>query len=441
MNRELSTQVNNMNRQLPTFDSAENYIFDRELSDYAHPKLLRYVTDEYIRDVKAKRKTIDGFLTALNKLNDREAKSLLYIKNSLENNSWKNLDFDSHDCRNLLITYLQEHPDPLNEYNHLIRCKIQNHLPDMYLGWFEKDLRCSLFLANMISDSLQGYTFKGKHELIAEVYNFFKYYIYIFNDVHYQNLPFYKWSNEEREGDWRVVYINNTKSVYLKNRTKEKDMKWIDSSDSEQIEWAYNYLARDNRSHIMLEDMFFPETISEKYELIISSLDIISNVETSVDSVAKTQKRFSPRGKVLHDMKRAWDGRKGYAKNSLPNDDISVKVYKKNLEKLSVLLEADKTTHNQLVNRLIEEAYEANLVEESNSKLVEKGPSEQARAFEVSTDSELVNTVTEDSILTKYDEPDNIDTDTEELIKPFDKKCHSLVTTYLFKRKTYIRIC
>ena len=50
-------------------------------------------------------------------------------------------------------------------------------------------------------------------------------------------------------------------------------------------------------------------------------------------------------------------------------------LFRSNLEKLSVLLEADKTTRNQLVNRLIEEAYEANLIEENNSELVEKGPS------------------------------------------------------------------
>ena len=120
MSRELSPRVDNVSRRPTNFDSSENIIFDEASVSYAHSKLLRYVTDEYIKDVRLNRKSIESFYTALRKLDSHDAKSLLYMSNYLENKSWENINFDNDDYKNLLIEYLKSRRNPLSAFNELI---------------------------------------------------------------------------------------------------------------------------------------------------------------------------------------------------------------------------------------------------------------------------------------------------------------------------------
>ena len=205
---------------------------------------------------------------------------MLYVKNFLENKSWENISFDSDDYKNLLIDYLRNHQAPLQEYNDLIYYKIENYLPEDYLGWFKNDLRSSIFLASLVEGSLEREAFKGRSELIAEISDYLRYDIYMFNTYYSQYLPNYERIVRKR-GEWRTVYLLSVKSIYLKNRTNEKDMEWLKVSNKEQIEWAYNYLNNVKRPYIILRDIFFPDCVRDKYDLIFASLDSLSNRENS----------------------------------------------------------------------------------------------------------------------------------------------------------------
>lgn len=358
-----------VSREVTTFANSGGGIFDEALDASSYSKLLAFLTDEQIKDIKYNRKSIEVFLNALNKLNSHDAKSLLYIKNFLLDKKWENIALDKDDYKNLLIEHLKSCTDPLKSFNDLIRYKIKHHVPEDYLEWFKNDLRCSLFLAHLVIDSIEDNSYKGRDELLKEITDYVRYDIHMFNFYYYNNLPQYLYGSD-RLGEWKTVHLLNVKSIYLKNRTEDKALKWIDRYNEEQINWIYKYLSKKSDQYILLKGIFHPESTEDKYQLILASLDMLSNVE-SVTTGTKNRKGFSLRKYVLFSMKNAWDGKQLYAIKVSSSEELNVKIYKKNIEKLKFLLDENDLNANKFINKLIEESYELanNIGSENNNTL------------------------------------------------------------------------
>lgn len=362
MNTALSTQVHNVYPAQPVFVDNPNPVFDQATGQYIYSKILRFVADEYIRDVKNHKRTIDDFHKELSKIGESDAKSLLYIKNYLQGRSWENISFDGDDYANQLIFHLKYSDNPLEEFNNLVRYKIDHILPETYLDWFKNDLRCSLFLAHLINHLIVDKAYKGRRELIEAVADFLRYNIYMFNNEHIKNLPNYS-SEVQAKGDRRTAYIESVKSIYLKNRTENFD--WIDPKNDQMIDWSYKYLSGKGREHIILKGIFFPENTQEKYELILASLDVLSNIDDP--SIGPENKKgFSLRAYVLFSMEKAWRGRKQYAKDKTSSENDSVKIYKPNIPKLEALMAYSGFSLRQLVNNSIEQMYDRLIVEKTD---------------------------------------------------------------------------
>ncbi|MGP5632200.1 hypothetical protein, partial [Psychrobacter celer] len=135
--------------------------------------------------------------------------------------------------------------------------------------------------------------------------------------------------------------------------TENKELKWLDASNHEQIEWACDYLEKNK--YTILKGVFFPETIEEKYELILASLDRLSNIESD-DIGTEKNKGYSLRSYVLFSIKKAWDGQKQYDAKRKTNDGI-INIYKKNQERLDELAKKNNVTANKLINKYIEDAH------------------------------------------------------------------------------------
>lgn len=207
-------------------------------------------------------------------------------------------------------------------------------------------------------------------EFTNAVSDFIRYNIYLFNSEY--TIPKYKSKRYIRPVDEKVRRILLIKSTYLINRVTDEEVKWIDSSNADQIEQIYNYLNKekikgenaneqlDQESHkekpnyIALKNVFFPQNTQEKYELILASLDTLSNID---DPVFKTTKEnvFSERGYVLYSLKNAIKAKKSYSAQNTINDNTSVKIYKKNYAKLHKLASDDGLTISKFINKLIEE--------------------------------------------------------------------------------------
>ena len=339
-----------MDRQLTRLPDNQNYPFDQASMIYSQSQFLKLMTDEHIKDVKQGRRDIEDFYKDLQKLSSADARSLLYIDNHLLGKGQENITYDDDDYKNLLISQLKSYIGSMDRYNFLVNYKAKNVLPHSYLDWFKNDLRCSLFLMSLIQSAVSDYVYKGKKELITGISNLLRYHISILNCTSY-NLDY----KDEilRDGDWNTVFLLSIKSTYLKGRTEDKELKWLDASNHEQIEWAYDYLEKNK--YTILKGVFFPETIEEKYELILASLDRLSNIESD-DIGTEKNKGYSPRSYVLFSIKKAWDGQKQYDSKSKTSDGI-IKIYKKNQAKLDELAKKDNITANKLINKYIEDAY------------------------------------------------------------------------------------
>ncbi|GAF52830.1 hypothetical protein [Psychrobacter sp. JCM 18900] len=224
-------------------------------------------------------------------------------------------------------------------------------MPESYLGWFKNDLRCSIFLMSLIQNLVNNEAYKGRKELTTGTTNFLRYHISVFN--HHASDFGYKEKIFE-DGDWKVTVLRSIKATYLRGRTENKELKWLDVSNHEQIEWAYDYLEKNK--HTILKGVFFPETIEEKYELILASLDRLSNIESD-DIGTEKNKGYSPRSYVLFSIKKAWDGQKQYDSKSKKNDGI-IKIYKKNQAKLDKLIAFSGFTAQKMINNAIEQIYD-----------------------------------------------------------------------------------
>lgn len=354
MNTALSTQVHNVYPANPVFVDNPNPVFDPATGQYIFSKIIRFVADEYIRDVKNEKRSIEDFNKALSKIGESDAKSLLYISNIFQGRSWENISFDGDDYANQLIFHLKHCDNPLEQFNNLVRYKIDNILPETYLEWFKNDLRCSLFLAHLINHLIVDEAYKGRKELIQAVADFLRYNIYMFYKEYEENLPNYSLILQ-RFGDRRTVSIELVKSIYLKNRTENFD--WIDPNNDQMIDWSYKYLCGKGREYIILKGIFFPENTQEKYELILASLDVLSNVDDPSIGT-KNKKGFSLRAYVLFSMEKAWRSQKQYANENPSSENDSVKIYKQNIPKLEALMAYSGLTLKQMVNNSIEQMYD-----------------------------------------------------------------------------------
>ena len=339
-----------MDGQLTRLPDNRNYPFDQASMLYSQSQFLRLITDEYIKDIKSGKRRIEDFYKSLKKLSTGDARSLLYISNYLSNKSFENINYDDDDYKNLLIIQLKDWHMPIERYNFLIEFKAKNILPEDYLEWFKNDLRCSLFLMSLIQNVVSNAAYKGGKELTARTTNFIKYHIAVFN---HHAADFVDREIIATDGDLKVKILLSVKATYLKGRTENKELKWLDVSNHEQIEWACDYLEKNK--YIILKNVFFPETIEEKYELILASLDRLSNIESD-DIGTEKNKGYSLRSYVLFSIRNAWDGLKQYDAKRKTNDGI-INIYKRNQERLDELAKKNNVTANKLINKYIEDAH------------------------------------------------------------------------------------
>ena len=363
-------EIEIVSRQPKTYDSEGHIVNDPSINNYAKSQLYRLEIDFVIDEIRNGRKLVKDFYRSLDLMSVSDAKALLYIDNDDVGESRLNLNYDDHDFINLLREYLQGYEDPISRYNELIYLKVKDNLPEDYLEWFKDDLRCSVFLASLVERQFAGCAYKGRLEFISAVSDFIRYDIYLFNNKY--TIPKYKSKRYVSLLDEKVRSILLIKSTYLINRVTDEEVKWIDSSNADQIEQIYNYLnkekvegensngrldqesRKEKPNYIALKNIFFPQNTQEKYELILASLDALSNIDYPAFKTTK-ENSFSERGYVLYSLRNAIKAKKSYSAQNTNNDNTSVKIYKKNYAKLHKLASDDGLTINKFINKLIEE--------------------------------------------------------------------------------------
>ena len=337
-------------------DNIKLAVFDPPSVKYFGTQRLSYVSKEFISKARTQKSLYKDFFSIIKSMSKDEAKSLLLIRMFLLNGDWDLPRVSGTDYPTFLAEYLRGCKLPLEVFNEIIYHKLNYCVPDTYLNWFEKDLRSTLFLAFLARDQLHKNTFKGKIDLINNVTETLRYEIHIFNRNYSKKLPEYSWYRDIH-GDAKIAHIKFVKDLYLKNRTAENDISWIDPSNKKQIDWMHNYLDDKKFGGIILGRIFFPESTNEKYQQILASLDLLSNVPNEKVGT-RDNKGYSPRDYVISSMRNAWRTQLNYDKSKPLTKERYVKILKKNYEMLDKIIEETKSTDIKIVNSYLSDNHD-----------------------------------------------------------------------------------
>ena len=323
----------------------------------------KFNTDLYFYHLNQNWKNSEDFYKTIGRFNEEECKSLVFAHNMYLGNLSANIDLDKGAFKSILLSIFESQQYPIPYFHELMRFKINNQLPDSLLNWIKDDLRSALHIAYLVQGILYNKTMVGGNELVAHILNYLKYEIIHFNYIPLI-LPYY--ANHVDVNSYPLIgTIETVKSNYFRNRT-DREIKWLKDDDSNQIEWAYNYLSSDKRDYLVLQNIFIPTSLEDKYNLILASLDVLSNVEYTYETYTQdinindstidleSIAEISYRAKIIENMKDAWN--KFSASNK--NEDLSeVKIYKKNQDQLDSIMKIRGTTATKIINQLVEDDY------------------------------------------------------------------------------------
>ena len=330
---------------------------------YHLAKQYKFNTDLHFYHLNQSWKNHEDFYNTIGRFNEDDCKSLVFAHNMYLGYLSTNIEFDKGAFKSTLISIFKSQPYPIQHFHELMQFKTNNQLPDSSLNWIKGDLRSALHIAYLVQDFFYNKTMVGGTELVAHISNYLKYEIMHFNSIPL-TLPHYE--NYVVENNHPLIWrIETIKSSYFRNRT-DKEIKWLKSDDSDQIEWAYKYLSSDKRDYLILQNTFIPFSLEDKYNLILASLDVLSNAKYTYETVTKNINISDPkidlesipeisyRAKIIENMKDAWN--KFSASNK--NEDLSeVKIYKKNQDQLDSIMKAKGTTANKVISQIIENEY------------------------------------------------------------------------------------
>ena len=348
-------------------ENLDQVALQNQPNPYLQTQLNKLMTDQFISDVKQGRRSYDDFYKEIRSLSDEECRGLVYVHNVMYGNSDINIDLDISAYRAILTSEFKKLQFPIEHYNSLVMYKINSHLPEVNLKWLKDDLRSAIFMYYVVSGQEKIKALIGGEDLVNNVVRYFKYEILSFNlKLLLFTLP--QWSKEYIVDNTILVgHFESIKAYYLRNRMTPKDIGWLDSNDSVQINWAYEYITDEKRYCIILHDTFFPISDRDKYNLILASLDILDNTRYEgfdfinndiVVNLKKTESKtlgLSERDRILNTMKNAWDKYSSSNRNESGNE---VKINQKNKDKLEALSSADSTSSEKFLNRMIVEIHD-----------------------------------------------------------------------------------
>lgn len=359
---------NSSNANVIKSDDQSNFKLINEVLNkadaYDLAKQLKFNTDSDIYYQNRDREELDNFFKVIERLNHAECESLVFAHNMYEKNSSANIETTELASKSQLLNILKSKRYPIKYLNHLMDFQTKNQLQDSLLKWLKEDLRNALHIAYLIRDTLCDKALVGDKELINYILKYLKYEVIRFNKT---DIDFPNYANDVNYDEHQLIgKIEGVKTYYFRNRA-DREIKWLNGDDSNQIEWAYNYLSSEKRDYLLLQNIFIPSSLQDKYNLILASLDILSNVDYTYEAL--TQKidisdptidlesisKISYRVKIIENMKDAWA--KFSASNK--NEDLSdVKIYKKNQDQLESIMKTKGTIAvNKVISQLIEDEY------------------------------------------------------------------------------------
>lgn len=304
--------------------------------------------------------------SSLSKLNSRQLYILVYEMhlNRIDIIVNNNLDY--------LINKIQMLEWDARELNGYIGKCISLVIEDRYIGWLEKDLRAAIWFdcywykhrgkmgieefslyADFETDFLKSFDASRllseqeiTHKLRKTRINhlFTKYTFRYATRENYPKLrPTRLMNDNSRQNKIKVNFMISAKKRYFLDSASKKDLKWLDSDNEQQIDWAINYL--EALDLLLRPYLFIANDSRDCYHQVCASIDAFSisrnSLERNNEIVTLSQKGFIDR------MKNAWYqviSRSKSTKMFIDKPSLN-KTYQKKLQKLCDNYDVDSSTY------------------------------------------------------------------------------------------------
>ena len=292
----------------------------------------------------------DEIYKTVKKLDVDTVKQFLLYESIIDGSSRFFINFDESDAYNYLTNKLIRLDKPYDKLDYLALLKSEISIPNSFLDWFSDDLRAGLNLASRISLSTFGNCYYGELEFLYWIKSVIKVSILTMSGDEKITIKIDIVENSIEKSIDNLMFM---KMHYLKNRTKTD---WLNEKDTEQVKCAYNYLSE--RKIILFDGVFFPKTISDEYNLVLASIDVLPNTikEHTVPNGAN-KLNFTRRELLVYKMCRAWDSILGTRKRAEQKSKRVISVNQSNFESLLKLSTHYKLTPTKMLNKLIEDQY------------------------------------------------------------------------------------
>lgn len=304
--------------------------------------------------------------TILSKLTSRQLYILVYEMHL------NNIDIVINDNLDYIINKIQVLEWNALQLNKYIEQCISLVIEDRYIDWIEKDLRAAIWFdkywsyhryrmgierfslyTDFESDFLRSFDacrLLGRQETANKLMNDQRKLILaklIFRDVLPEKPPEPKSSrhadNKSRQNKIKIDFIISAKNRYFLESASKKDLKWLDSKNEQQIDWAINYLEALNL--LLKPHLFIASNSRDYYDQVCASIDAFSilrnNLKRNNEIITLDQKGFIDR------MKNSWyqvKSRNKASKKSLDKQLLD-KTYQKKLLKLCDSYGVDSSTY------------------------------------------------------------------------------------------------
>ncbi|MCU4491836.1 hypothetical protein KTI63_05040 [Acinetobacter guillouiae] len=142
--------------------------------------------------------------------------------------------------------------------------------------------------------------------------------------------------------DLKINQINQIKSLWANFESKDKDIKWINYKNIEQVSWAWDYLKKTNNL------VFLPNQPTEslhRYFYVLASLDLMGFL-----------KNPDAKQLFLNNMKKTWSQKK-YRDSGKIKKPHHLPLTKKRHEELKTLAELFNKSIPDVLDFIIEKTY------------------------------------------------------------------------------------
>lgn len=224
--------------------------------------------------------------------------------------------------------------NPSEFENQIMTCYNDNIVPEEHLQWIDKENhRLLIWCINNLSRNVR----ERRHSQLTSLS--MPYLSRTLAGKRYESIitAIDIWETNKEE---KINFLLQNKNEWSNYKTPDKEIKWLNSKDKDQIVWAWEYLEKHQKSFRVPK----PDDMKECYDLVLASFDDLSYGHPAAKKL------------FLEQMKRTWSQKK-FRDSGKAKKPYYLPLTIKTREKLEWLADNSGQKPAEILEQLIEESY------------------------------------------------------------------------------------